>query len=53
LFAGRELLSFANQVDQARSAIIKATGASGDALKGLQDVANNVFKQVPQSMDVV
>ena len=38
------------EVDEGYDTIIKKTGATGDKLQGLQDVANNIFTSLPVDM---
>ena len=52
-FSIRAIFWFSKELDNARSEIVKATWASGDLLKSLQSSAQNVFRQVPESIDVV
>ena len=53
LFAAKQLLNFANEVDRARSELIKATWATWEFLKELQTNVSNVFKQVPEDIEKV
>ena len=53
VFAAKTVLDFAKDIDLARSEIVKATGASWEALKGLTNVANDVFKTVPETMETI
>lgn len=42
-----------NEVDVGYDTIIKKTGATGEALKSLQSVADNIFKKLPVEMNDV
>ena len=53
LFAAKKLIQFTNQVDKARSNIVKLTWASWDLLKTLTDSTSKVFKTVPEDIDKI
>jgi TP901 family phage tail tape measure protein len=50
---GTAAISAAKDLDSGYDTIVKATGATGEALEGLKDVANNVYTSMDTDMDTV
>jgi TP901 family phage tail tape measure protein len=52
-FSVRALIRFGNQVEESRRRLVRMTGASGAALRGLQADTRAVFRGVPESLGEV
>lgn len=50
VFSVRAILRFGNEVEESRRTLIRMTGASGAALRALQEDTRAVFREVPESM---